>query len=227
MPEIITPGTEEHEEEEEEEEAVPALPPRGLCSRGSAVLAEGEPAGQFTVGEGAVVAERPEEMTKRAEVEILSQLGISIRSADSSAQERGMEAQQLGSPSVMMPSSRVVEPSPTTRVLSGKAPITEDSLVQVSSSSSEEHIDYLGDEVDFGDELALPDTSKFLYILEEEMQVYVLAMVPQSGEVTTNEGISSIPLNYFPMELGKYFNTSFEFLLQEWLPVLSCDLLPY
>jgi len=34
--------------------------------------------------------------------------------------------------------------------------------------------------------------------------VYVPAMVPPSGEVTTTEDISSIPLNYFPVELGKY-----------------------
>jgi len=103
-----------------------------------------------------------------------------------------------------MPTSRVVEPSPITRVLSGKAPITEASLVQVSSSSSEDHYYHSGDEIDFGDEPALPDTSKFLYILEEEMQVYVPAMVPPSGKVTTTEDISSIPLNYFPVELGKY-----------------------
>jgi len=50
-----------------------------------------------------------------------------------------------------MSASRVAEPSPTTGLLSGKAPVTEVSLVQVSSSSSEEHGDYSGDEVDFGD----------------------------------------------------------------------------
>ena len=97
-----------------------------------------------------------------------------------------------------------MEPNPTTGVLSGKALITEPSRVQVSSSSSEEHDYYSGEEGDFGDEPALPDTSKFLYISEEEMQVYVPAMVPPSGEVTTTEDISSIPLNYFPVELGKY-----------------------
>ena len=42
MPETIPPGTEE-QEEEEEEEAVLALCPRGLRSRGPAILAEGEP----------------------------------------------------------------------------------------------------------------------------------------------------------------------------------------
>jgi len=50
--------------------------------------------------------------------------------------------------------------------------------------------------------------------------VYVPAMVPPSGEVTITEGNFSIPLNYFPVELGRCFNTSFDSLLQEWLPVL-------
>ena len=83
----------------------------------------------------------------------------------------------------------------------------------MSSSSSEEHNYYSRDEVDFGDEPALPDTNKFSHISEEEMQTYVHAMVSPSGEVTTVEGIYFIPLNYFPIELGKYFNTSFESLL--------------
>ena len=63
----------------------------------------------------------------------------------------------------------------------------------MSSSSFEEHGDYSGNEVDFGDEHALPDASKFSHIFEEKMQVDVPAMVPPSGEVTTTEGISSIP----------------------------------
>jgi len=68
----------------------------------------------------------------------------------------------------------------------------------VLSSSSEEHSDYLGDEVDFRDGPALPDSSKFTHISEEEMQVNVPVMVPSSGEVTATEGISSIPFNYLP-----------------------------
>jgi len=79
----------------------------------------------------------------------------------SSAQERGMKAHQLGFLSVMMPTSRVVEPNPTTGVLSGKAPATETPWVQVSSSLSEEHDYYSGEEVDFGDEPAHLDASKF------------------------------------------------------------------
>ena len=92
-----------------------------------------------------------------------------------------MEARQPGSPNILMPTSRVVEPSPTTGVLSGKAPITEISWVQVSSLSSEEHDYYSGEEVDFSVEPTLPDTNKFSHISEKEMQVYVPAVVPPSG----------------------------------------------
>ena len=81
----------------------------------------------------------------------------------------GRRCNSLGSPSVLMPTSRVVKPSPTTGVLSGKTPIAETSWVQLSSSSSEEHEYYSGEEVDFGDEPALSDTSKFSHISEEEI----------------------------------------------------------
>ena len=91
----------------------------------------------------------------------------------------------------------------------------------MSSSSFEEQGYYSCKEVNFGDELTLPNTSKFLHILEEEMQVYVPAMVPPSGEVPTAEGISFILLNCFPIKLGRCFNISFEFLLQRWLPVVK------
>ena len=105
-----------------------------------------------------------------------------------------------------MPTSRVVEPSPTTVVLSGKAPITETSWVYLSSSSSEEHEYYSAEEVDFGDEPALLGTGKFSHISEEEMQVYVPAIVSPTGEIATAEGISSILLNCFSIRLGKYCN---------------------
>ena len=70
----------------------------------------------------------------------------------------------------------------------------------MSSSSSEEHEYYSGEKVDFGDESALLDTSKFSHISEEEMQAYVPVMVPPSREVTTTEGISSLLLNYFSIK---------------------------
>ena len=95
----------------------------------------------------------------------------------------------------------------------------------MSSSSSEEHEYYSGEKADIGDEPALPDTSKFSHISEEELQVYVPAIVPPTGEIATAEGISSILLNCFSISLRKYFNISFEFLLQGWLPVAKPQLL--
>ena len=98
---------------------------------------------------------------KRAKVEILSQPGVSIQPAASSARERGMKVQQSGSPTILMSTSRVVEPSLTTRIFSDKAPVTEASLVQVSSSSSKEHSDYSGEEVDFGNDLLFLTPASF------------------------------------------------------------------
>jgi len=77
------------------------------------------------------------------------------------------------------------------------------------SSSSEEYEYYSGEEVNFGDEPALPDTSKFSHILEEEMQGYVPAMAPPTVEIATTEGISFTLLNWFSIKLGQCFNPSF------------------
>ena len=74
-------------------------------------------------------------------------------------------------------------------------------MVHVSSSSSEEHNYYSGDEIDFGDEPALPDTSKFSHISEEEMQAYVPAMVSPSGEVTGVEAATSSHIEDMIQEL--------------------------
>ena len=124
-----------------------------------------------------------------------------------------------------MSASQVAEPSPTTGLLSGKAPVTEVSLVQVSSSSFEEHGDYSGDEVDFGDEPALPDTSKFTHISEEEIQADVFAMVLPLGEVTTTEGISSISLFFSSYE--HCFNTRLTAICRSCHRCRSCNLLSY
>ena len=125
--------------------------------------------------------ERPEvNLVGRDGVEIL---GISAQPEPSSAHGRRVEVQQPGTPSVLMPTSRVIEPSPTTGVLSGKASIAETSCVELSSSSSEEQGYYSGEEVDFGDEPALPNTSKFLHISEEEIQGYVPVMVSPIGRI--------------------------------------------
>ena len=79
------------------------------------------------------------------------------------------------------------------------------------TSSSEEYKYYSGEEVNFGDEPALSDASKFSHISEEEMQVYVTVMVPPSGEIASTEGISSILLNCFSIELGRCFTFHLNF----------------
>ena len=95
----------------------------------------------------------------------------------------------------------------------------------MSSSSFEEHGDYSGDEVDFGDEPALLDTSKLSHISEEEMQVDIPTMVPPSGEVTTTEGISSIPLFFSLYE--HCFNTRLTAICRSCHRCQSCNLLSY
>ena len=81
--------------------------------------------------------------------------------------------------------------------------------MRLSSSSSEEHEYYSGEEVNFSDELTLPDTSKFSHLSEKEMQGGVPAMVPLTGEIATAEGIPFIFHNCFSIRLGKCFNISF------------------
>jgi len=135
--------------------------------------------------------------------------GVSTQPGPSSALGRRVEVQQSRSPSVSMPTSRVIEPSPTTGVLSGKASIAETSCIELSSSSSEEHGYYSGEEVNFRDEPALPDTSNFSHISEEEMQGYVPAMVSPIAGIAATEGISFVLLNWFSIKLGTSSNISF------------------
>ena len=93
-----------------------------------------------------------------------------------------------------MPASQFIKPSPTTRVLSGKASIAETSCVELSSSSSEEHGYYSGKEVDFGDELALPDRANS-HISKEETHGYVPMMVSPIVRIAATEGIFFVFLN--------------------------------
>ena len=122
-------------------------------------------------------------------------LGVSTQPGPSSFYERRVEVQQLGSRSVSMPTSRVIDPSPTTGVLSGKVSIADTSCVELSSSSSKEHGYYSGEEVNFGDEPALPDTSKFSHISEEEIQGYVPMTVLPIVRIAATEGIFFVLLN--------------------------------
>ena len=62
----------------------------------------------------------------------------------------------------------MADPSPTTGVFKGKAPVTEASHAELSTSSSAEESDF-EDEVNYGDEPAPPDPSKFSHISEEEI----------------------------------------------------------
>jgi len=94
--------------------------------------------GEPVMAEG---VERPEvDLVGRDDVEIP---GISTQPEPSLVYERRVEVQQSGSSSVLMPTSRIVDPSLTTGVLSGNASIAEISWVELSSSLSEEHGYYL------------------------------------------------------------------------------------
>ena len=191
MLEVVPSGVEGQREEEEEE--IPLLHPRGLRSRGPVILEEGELAGEPVMAEE---AERLEvDLVGKDDIEIP---GVSTQPGSSSVQERRDEVQQPGSPNVLIPSSRVVDPSPTTRVLGGKVSIAETSCVELSSSSSEEHGYYSGDEVNFGDEPALPDTSKFSHISEEEIQGCDPVTVSPIATIAATEGTLLVFLNRLP-----------------------------
>jgi len=125
MPKVVPAGAEEQEEEEEQEEGrVLTLRSRGLRSRGPVILAEGRPVGEPVMAEE---VEHPEvDLVGRDDVEIP---GVSTQPGSSSSHEGRVEVQQPGSPSILMPTSWVVEPSPTAGVLSGKASIAETSCV--------------------------------------------------------------------------------------------------
>ena len=84
-------------------------------------MVEEEPAGESAMAEG---VERPEKAVEELEVEIPE---VSTRPVTSLTHERRAEVRQPESPIVLMPTSWVVQPSLTTRVLSDKAPITETS----------------------------------------------------------------------------------------------------
>ena len=134
------------------------------CYRGPRILEEGE------FADKPIAADEAEQL----EVDIMSGgdveiPGVLIQPGSSSAHERRDETQQPGSPSVLIPSPQVVDPSPTTGVFGGKAPVAEASRVELSSSLSEEDEYDSGDEVDFGDVPAFPDPSKFSHISEEEI----------------------------------------------------------
>ena len=127
-----------------------------------------------TVEEGELVEESTAaEDDESLEVDIMTGgdveiAGLSVQPEPSSAHDGRDEAQQPGSPSIFIFSLRAVDPSPTTGVIGGKAPVAELPRVALSSSSLSGESDF-EDETDYGDEPALPDQSKFFHISEEEI----------------------------------------------------------
>ena len=106
---------------------------------------------------------------------------------------KGVEMQP-SSPSIMILALKVVESSPISAPIGGKALFAEVSLVQVSSSSSE------GDDHDIGPKPASLDASKSLHVVEEEMQVTPPEIELPSKKITTAEVIFSFPPISLPIE---------------------------
>ena len=80
----------------------------------------------------------------------------------------------------------------------GKASIAEASRVELSSSSSGEDGYDSGDKVDFGDEPAPLDPSKFSHISEEEIHRCDPVTVSPVAPIATVEGTFIILLTRFP-----------------------------
>ena len=108
-----------------------------------------------------------------------------------------------------MPATQIIEPNPTTGVFSSKVSIAETSCVALSSSSSEEHGYYSGEEVNFGNEPALPDTSRFSHITEEEIQGYDPMIASPIAMIAAIEGAFFALLKWFPLKLGMRSNIIF------------------
>jgi len=78
-----------------------------------------------------------------------------------------------------------------------KIPTTGAFLIQVSSSSFEELVDYYGDNHDFSNKPVLRlDTSKFSHMIEET-QVAPSGMELSLGDAATTNGIVSTPIIAF------------------------------
>ena len=88
-------------------------------------------------------------------------------------------------------------------MLSSKVSIAEPACIELSSSSSEEHGYYSGEEVDFGDEPTLPDISKFSHISEEEIQGCDPVTASPIAIISATEGILLVFLNRLLLKLGK------------------------
>ena len=158
--------------------------------------------------EESMTAEEPRATEKTERVKIDDPPQLKVASASLMILGERVEMQS-GSPNIMMPTPRAPECSPTTGLVGGKALTTGASLIQVSSSSSEEHVDYSRDDRDFGNEPApRPDISKFSHMTEEEMQVAASRMELPLGGTTTTEDILSTPIvAFFFQSYNCCFNT--------------------
>jgi len=93
MPEVVSPGIEEHGKEEEKEEEVLVFRSRGLRSRGPMILEEGELTDEPVIDEK---VEQPEvDLARKDDVEIP---GVSTQLGPSSAHGRRVQVQQPRSP---------------------------------------------------------------------------------------------------------------------------------
>ena len=98
----------------------------------------------------------------------------------------------------MMPTPKAPECISTTRLVGGKAPTTGASLIQVSSSSSEDRVICSRDDHDFSNKSAPhPDASKFSHMTEEETQVAASGTELSLGDTTTTEGILLLQSSLF------------------------------
>ena len=120
MPKVVPLGIEEKGEEEEEEEEVPVLRSRGLRSRGPVISRR----------ESSRI--NPSWLRRSSDLNLTFEIpGISTQPGPSLVHERRVEVQQPGSSSVLMPTSRVIDLSPTTGVLNGKVSIAETTCVEL------------------------------------------------------------------------------------------------
>jgi hypothetical protein len=179
LPVDVPTGTGALREEDIAEEESPLVRAPRSRSRDRGTTEEGEIADEPPIGDEDI------------EVDIMSGGDVEIP---------GISAQpeSAGSPSVFVSSPREVDPSPTTGVFKGKAPVVELPRVGLSSSSSgeESSSSYSGesefeDEVDYGDEPTLPDPGKFSHISEEEMYGCEPLTTPPLAVITPAEGTFS------------------------------------
>ena len=102
-----------------------------------------------------------------------------------------------GSPVEMMPSTTVQEQSPITGLVRARIPAAKVLPTPISSSLLRNKLDYSRDDIDWDNVRPALDTSKFSYLIEEEVQVASPEKELPLGGTATTEGILSIQLITF------------------------------